>query len=264
MSDAARIVDETAIDLALRGLAVEIDYPPTPDLTDAVRRRLDASELPVRAPWRSAWRHFRHSSVAALAALMLIVGAVLAVGIGLRGLSIVFVESSPAAVGDKLQLGTAVSLPQAQAESPFAVLIPTGEIGEPDEVYVDKDGVAYRVSLVYQSDGDSGNVDMLITQFQARSEQEVAVKELGPGSTAEPVTVRGEPGFWISGEPHALVYLDPAGRPFEDRVRLVGDVLVWQHGEVTLRLEGAASREAALRIAESMLAGEEGFEPSIS
>jgi hypothetical protein len=105
---------------------------------------------------------------------------------------------------------------------------------------------------VYRSDTDSASVDMLITQFQARTEQDVAVKELGPGATAEPVTVSGEPGFWISGEPHVLVYLDPSGRPFEDRVRLVGDVLVWQRGEVTLRLEGAASREAALRIAESM------------
>jgi len=145
-----------------------------------------------------------------------------------------------------------VTLAEAHAQAPFGVLVPTGEIGEPDDGYVDEGGAVYRVSLVYRSDTDSANVDMLITQFQARTEQEVAVKELGPGATAVPVRVRGDPGFWISGEPHVLVYLDPSGRPFEDRVRLVGDVLVWQRGEVTLRLEGAASREAALRVAESM------------
>jgi hypothetical protein len=35
-------------------------------------------------------------------------------------------------------------------------------------------------------------------------------------------------------------------------VRLVGDVLVWQRGNLTLRLEGASSKNAALAIAESM------------
>lgn len=252
MSDRSSPVEETAIDLALRGLAVEIRYPPTPDLAGAVRRRLDVGDLPVRAPWRIGWRLFRRSSLAALAALLLLVGAVLAVGIGLRGLSIVFVEWPPPAVGDRLELGTAVTLAEAQAQAPFEVLVPTGEIGEPDEIYVDEAGGVYRVSLVYRSDSDPASVDLLITEFHARTEQDVAVKELGPRSRAEPVTVRGEPGFWISGEPHVLVYLDRGGRPFEDRVRLVGDVLVWQRDEVTLRLEGAVSREAALRIAESM------------
>jgi hypothetical protein len=252
MSDRSHQVDEKAIDLALRGLAVDIRYPPTPDLADAVRRRLDAGDLPAPMPWRSGWRLLRRSSLAALAALLLLVGAVLAIGIGLRGLSIVFVESSPPAVADRLELGTAVTPAEAQARAPFGVLVPTDEIGEPDEVYVDEADGVFQVSLVYRSDTESGGVEMLITEFHARTEQDVVVKELGPRSTVEPVPVRGEPGFWISGEPHVLVYLDPSGRPFEDRVRLVGDVLVWQRGEVTLRLEGASSREAALRIADSM------------
>ena len=252
MSDRSRPVDETAIDLALRGLALEIRYPPTPDLARAVRRRLDAGDVPVPAPWRSGWRLFRRSSLAALVILLLVAGAVLAVGIGLRGLSIVFVESSPPAIGGRLELGTPMTLAEAQAGAPFGVMVPTGEIGEPDEVYVEEPGGVYRVSLVYRSDTDSAAVDMLITEFQARTEQDVAVKELGPGATAEAVRVGGESGFWISGEPHALVYLHPSGGTFEDRVRLVDDVLVWQRGEVTLRLEGAASREAALRVAESM------------
>ena len=252
MSDRSRQADETAIDLALRGLALEIRYPPTPDLAGSVRRRLDAGGLPAPMPWRSAWRLIRRSSLAALVALLVLVGAVMAVGGGLRGLSILFVDSSPPPVGDTLELGTTVTLAEAQADAPFGVLVPTGEIGEPDEVYVDDAGAVYRVSLVYRSETDAASADMLITQFRARTDQEVAVKELGPRVTVEPIHVRGDPGFWISGQPHVLVYLDPSGRPFEDAVRLVGDVLVWQNGEVTLRLEGAESREAALRIAESM------------
>lgn len=252
MSDRTRRVDETAIDLALRSLVLEIRYPPTPDLAAAVRRRLDAGDLPVQASWRARWRLVQRSSLTALAALLLLAGAVLAVGIGVRGLSIVFVDSSPPAVGATLELGTPVTLAEAQAQAPFGVLVPSGEIGEPDEVYVDEAAGVYRVSLVYRSDADPGRIEMLISEFQARTDEDVAVKELGPGSRAEPATVSGEPGFWISGEPHVLVYLDRGGRPFEDRVRLVGDVLVWQRDEVTLRLEGAASREAALRIAESV------------
>lgn len=89
--------------------------------------------------------------------------------------------------------------------------------------------------------------DVLITQFRATSELTPAVKELGPETRVEPVAVSGDTGCWIEGDLHLLRYRAPGGVTIEDRTRLVGDVLVWQGGELTLRIEGARRRTRRLR-----------------
>jgi hypothetical protein len=250
MTDNRRLHDESSVESALRDLAPTIAYPPTPDLATSVRAALTDPEA-LRPP-RFRWRIFRRSSLAAVAALVLLAGAALAVGIGLRGLSIVFVETPPPGASEELRLGEPVTLTEAQAEAPFRILLPSGEIGRPDEVYADSRAGVHQVTLVYRTSSGGKGVDLLITQFLARPELDAAVKQVGPGTSVEAVTVGDHQGFWIAGEPHMLTYVDPNGRLIEDRIRLVGDVLVWQEGDVTLRLEGAESREAAIQIAESM------------
>jgi hypothetical protein len=42
---------------------------------------------------------------------------------------------------------------------------------------------------------------------------------------------------------------DPSGRLRDDAARLAGKTLLWEHGELTLRLEGDLSKAEALRIA---------------
>ncbi|HWC41363.1 MAG TPA: DUF4367 domain-containing protein, partial [Actinomycetota bacterium] len=66
------------------------------------------------------------------------------------------------------------------------------------------------------------------------------------------VTVGGQPGYWFSGEPHFFTYQDARGNLREEQTRLAGNTLIWQRGDLTLRLEGELSQEEALRIAESM------------
>ena len=68
----------------------------------------------------------------------------------------------------------------------------------------------------------------------------------------EQVTVGGEPGYWFSGEPHFFAYRDAAGTLREEQTRLAGNTLIWQRGDLTLRLEGELPKEEAIRIAESM------------
>ena len=250
MTDDHALHDDSAVERALRELAPAITYPPTPDLATSVRAALTARE--ALQPTRYPWRIFRRSSVAALAGLVLLAGAALAVGIGLRGLSIVFVDTPPSGVSDDLRLGEPVTLAEAQAEAPFRILLPSGEIGRPDEVHADSRAGVHQVTLVYLTSPGGNRVDLLITQFLARPELDAAVKQVGPGTSVEAVSVEGRDAFWIAGEPHVLTYVDPSGRLVEDRIRLVGDVLVWQVGDLTLRLEGAGSREAAIQIAESM------------
>jgi len=251
-----RLSDNVALERALRDLAPRIVYPPTPNLSASFNAAVVAAD-DRRARPRFGWRPVAHSLPAAIAALLLLVGAALAVGIGLRGFSIVFVESPRQPIGHGLELGERLTLADAQQRVSYRILVPAGEPGQPDEVYLDLRAGLDQVTLVYRSvvlspAGEDDEVGLLITQFRARPDSATITKEVGPATTVEPVVVAGEPGFWIEGSPHVLLYRDPSGAMIEDRMRLVGDVLVWQRGDLTLRLEGAGSREQAVTIAESM------------
>ena len=65
------------------------------------------------------------------------------------------------------------------------------------------------------------------------------------------MVINGEAGIWISGEPHAVEFIDGDGRFQEDSGRLAGNSLLWEMGVLTLRLEGVSDLERAIEIAES-------------
>jgi hypothetical protein len=94
-------------------------------------------------------------------------------------------------------------------------------------------------------------VGLLITQFQAGIDG-AFIKKLSADRTAiQFVTVNGKPAYWLSGEPHQIVYLvGPSSVP--ERTRLAGNVLLWEQGGVTYRIEGPRTLEEALRIAASL------------
>ena len=71
-------------------------------------------------------------------------------------------------------------------------------------------------------------------------------------TTIEEVSIDGAAGFWLSGGPHSIGYLDKDGTFRTETTRSVGDVLVWERSGVTYRVEGAADRDTALRIAASL------------
>jgi hypothetical protein len=65
------------------------------------------------------------------------------------------------------------------------------------------------------------------------------------------VTVDGERGLWFQGR-HQYAYADRDGNIRSDSVRTAGNVLLWRRGDLLLRLEGARSKQEALRIARSV------------
>ena len=73
-----------------------------------------------------------------------------------------------------------------------------------------------------------------------------------PGTSVEFVTVDGEPGYWLTGEPHVFAFVDAAGAFRPETVRLAGNTLVWERDELTLRLEANVPKQRALRIARSV------------
>ena len=236
----------------LRALGALVDFPPTPDLVPAVRARIAGA--PRARPF--AWRR---AVVVALAALVVAVAGALAVPsarsailewLGLRGVTIERVpEQPPPAPGGDLSLGEEVTLAEARSRARFDVLVPGG-LGAPDTVYVSSDsGVDGYVSLVYASEG---RVDLLVTQFRARIEEDFLEKLVGPGTTVTETRVDGARGYWVAGAPHEIFYLDEDGNVIADTARLAENTLLWQRGAVTYRIEGADTLEEALEVARSM------------
>jgi hypothetical protein len=271
---------ELDLEGALTDLAAALEFPPTPDLAAAVTASLDRA--PAAAPaspaargrrWLAGLAGWRQLAVAAIA-VVLLAAAVLVVSpgtreavarrLGLRGVGIQIGGPPPPTVtttpGRRLDLGLGerVSLEEARRRVGFTMLIPgAGGLERPDAVFVDEAvPTGGRVDLVYgERPGlpaspftDAG---LLITQFRGQPTPEFIKKVTGMGLVEE-VTVGGEPGYWFSGEPHFFTYQDADGILQEEQTRLAGNTLIWQRGDLTLRLEGELSQQEAIRIAESM------------
>jgi hypothetical protein len=251
----------SALETRLGALGRELDYPATPDIASTVGERVRVSAPPRRLP-------ARRTLAIALALLLLATGAAFAAAPGVRhsvldflGLRSVHVErvqrlpklpSGPA--GGSLGLGTRTTLTGARAHAGFPLLVPS--LG-PGEVYVADAPVGKRVTLAYPPRpglprAAQTHVGMLITEFRGDQPREFLQKTLGPGTTAKAVSVNGDPGVWIAGRPHEILYRDPNGQVRPDTLRLAGNTLIWRHGEVLVRLEAHVPLATALRIARSM------------
>lgn len=219
------------LDGALRELGRQIEFPATPDIASSIRGRLERP------------RRWLRPVAIALAVLVVAIGAAFAVPpartaildwLGLRHVSIVRVDDlPPTSPIVRLDLGREVTLAQA----PLGTLVPEDK---PDKVFVD-DGT---VSLLW---GDPERPRLLLTELQGQAFIE---KLIQPDTRVEPVTVNGRPGAWLE-EPHVVMFRDSNGRLRDDSARLAGKTLLWEHGELTLRLEGDLTKEEALRIARS-------------
>ena len=238
------------LDTALRDLARELAFPPTPDLHAAVVAGIH--EPPPQSWSRHAWpRSFALATIA----LLLVVAATAAAVLVLPGLRITLVPSLPTAsvpadgLANRLALGERVQLSSVDARVP-------GLLGEPDEVYSAGDGEV--VSLVYHSGGElrelaGTGIGLLVQQINGALERD-RIEKLVPefGVAVTPVRVDGADGFWITGPPHLTRYLDASGAERAEMTRLVGDTLVWQRGGVLYRIESGLGLAETRRIAESI------------
>jgi anti-sigma factor RsiW len=267
------------LDWALSDLGASLEFPPTPDLAAAVTARL--GEAPATAPagqrlrgWLGGllrlpgWRRLAVAGMVAavLAAAVLVASPgtrqAVARRLGLRGVEVRIGEPPPPTAStrpsDRLELGLGerVTLEEARRRLAFPILVP-GALQRPTAVFVDRAvPEGGRVDLVYRAQpglpaSRFTDVGLLITEFRGQPTPEFIKKVTGMGLVEE-VTVGGGPGYWFSGEPHFFTYRDAGGNLREEQTRLAGNTLIWQRGELTLRLEGEVSREEALRIAESM------------
>jgi hypothetical protein len=240
------------LEAALR--ALDIAFPPAPDLAPAVEARLSE---PERRPGRLSRLLDRPRLVLVLAVLVAAFGAVLAASPGARSafLEIFGIEGAVVTRVERLPeitpsqsldgLGERVTVGEARNRAGFAVLEPEG-LGEPDAVYYKAPGM---VSFVYGRDPD---VRLILSQIDGRLEEAFVKKLAAEGTEVRYVTVQGEPGLFVTGEPHFFTYVSRYGDFEEEAVYLAQDVLLWERGALTLRLEGVFALQEALELAKEV------------
>lgn len=239
-------MSETAVlERALRDLGGDVEFPREPDLVAAVGRRLRAEPAPRRRP------SFAGRPLAlGLAVLAVAVAAALAVPqtraaildlLGIGGATIERVETLPPAEERGLDVpGRPVSLAEARRAAAFELREPEGY----DAVYLDRSFRGGLVSFVDRGDG------LVLTQFRGEATPYIQ-KSAGPGTRIEQVRVDdGSIGYWLAGRRHAVVFADDAGNVRERRA--AGNVLLWEQGSITYRLEGARTLAQALAVVESL------------
>jgi hypothetical protein len=108
-----------------------------------------------------------------------------------------------------------------------------------------------RVAYVWR-DGD--RVRLLVTQFPGSAADDPALvkKLVGSGTTVEELEVDGDRAVWLEGGPHVVLFVAPDGTIAEDNGWLAGNTLLVARDGVTVRIEGALSRAAAVRVVRAM------------
>lgn len=243
------------LERALRELGRELDFPPEPELALAVGRRVRA-EAGARRP-----RLVRRRPLALAFALVAVaLAAALAVPqartallelLGIRGATVERVETLPPTDPNaRLVPGERVSFEEAQAAVAFRIVALPGKDGSRcGAFYLDRSVPGGMVSVVCP---EQGMPRLVLTQFLGAHTPYVE-KLAGAGTRASYVDVDGAQGVWLEGAPHVVVFRNANGDVQERTRRLAGDVLLWEHGAITYRLEGdLRSREDALRIARDL------------
>ena len=157
----------------------------------------------------------------------------------LEGATVERVETLPDVPAQRIDYGDRVTRAEAERRLGFELL----DLGDPDAVFILGDRMA---SLVY---GDPNRPRLVLSQLRG-SVYEGFVKKAGSrGTTIENVTVDGEPGLFVSGDEHFVMFRDEHGNITDERTYLAGTVLLWNRGELLLRLEGDLTRAEALELA---------------
>jgi hypothetical protein len=160
--------------------------------------------------------------------------------LGLRGVRIERVPRLPPVTGATgLGLGQRIPVAGARHAASFTALLPSGS----PAAYLGHDVPGGRISLLI------GRV--LIIEFRGTATPFI-VKIIGPGTAVKRVRINGHPGVYLSGALHEVLFQTQTGQIQSDRVRLAGNVLIWQQGPVTIRIEGTRTLRQASALARSL------------
>ena len=160
----------------------------------------------------------------------------------------------PGPPGSGLGLGDPIAMADAPAAVDIPIVLPSARgVGAPDAAWL----LEGRLSFVWRSSAtlpatQEPGIGLILSEFRGSIDPGFFEKILGQGTTIATVKVGGVSGYWISGAPHEIVFVDANGRPVFESRRSVGDTLLWARGDVTYRLESGLDEAAAIALAESL------------
>ncbi len=251
----------------LESLARSFPYPPTPDLAAEHQRLTAQTHPPPRLRRRLAWS----ASIAfLLLAGVLVVPSARAQVLEFLQLGVVRIflsDSSPSptskpvpsmlqqpsatlplAVAQKVNLDDLAgetSLQEARERAGYPILLPSypPDLGHPGRVYF-QDSPAAMTILVWMNPEDPELIRLALFvlppgPYVAKTQPQI-IKE---------TMVNQQPALWTSGD--HIVFLRSRNQ-IDERRFVTGNVLIWQLGEITYRLETDLRLEEAVRIAESL------------
>lgn len=253
---ADRTLTNEQLSNALVALGRDLAYPETPPLSGAVTARLAterARGTRPRVPGLALLNRRRVLvlvAVGVLALLGIAAAARLAIGAfevrvqpnATPSASLPPVE--PSAIGDPVSEAEAIervgfepALPPGPA--PDEVYVIDTEFGDPGVLY------AWRPSATYpRIEGTEWGLVLIVAQ----GDREFATKTVNRFDALVDVRVNGRPAGWIPAPHEISVSTDEGSETFSVR----GNVLIWQAGDLTYRLETELGRAEAIALAESI------------
>ncbi len=139
--------------------------------------------------------------------------------------------------------GRSVPFEVARVDAPFHVRT-IRSLGAPDDSRVRDDIVGGMVTLVYHRD-----TRILLTQWRT-ADVAARVAVVPADGKAEEVTVGGLPALWIEGAARGTFTLVGAdGAVHRESFEVGSGTILWKRGGMSFLLQGAASRDDAIRLA---------------
>ncbi len=241
---------DSELERELVGLGAALDAPADEFLLTRVRQAIDAPRSPTR-------RRLLIVIAFALLGTGVVAAPTIADWLGVGGVEVN--RAPPPTVpptSSPLDLGVRTTLRAARQDAGFDVAVPAA-LGPPDEVWIDRANSAPIVWLAYQPRPDlpeaaaTGYGALVVQAKLAVSDELIATKFAEPTTSIEQVDLGAGRALWVQGT-HYIGLRAPDGSVVVDRLRLADNVLLWQRGMVTLRIESALGRDESVRIARSI------------
>ncbi|HYF12560.1 MAG TPA: hypothetical protein VEC09_09675 [Actinomycetota bacterium] len=248
-----------AIERALASVAADVDVPAAPALAVSVVSRLlvdRAAEtrpvLPRRALWSPRTRLIA-ATVAVVALLAIAAGARYAIGV-----AEIRIEPERAPSGPPItpaSLGEPTPLAELEDAVGFAIHVPARR--PPDAAWASTAGGGTAI-LAWRADARwprlHGTPWGLLLVEVADGDDEILVKRVSAFDDTDEIVLDGGRAFWIHA-PHELLVVTDHG---DERFLIEGNVLIWERGDVTYRLETSLPLAEALAVAGRLLPFEGG------
>lgn len=243
--------DHAELEQMLHLLSEELVFPPTPDISERVKRSIPNRRQP-RVPGALM-------AVALIALLLLTPPARAAIqsvfdAVGIEiSISDREMDGTDLPLLDESLFGVPVSLEEAEIAFGRPLVIPTHVLPEPPAaIYLlqpEGSSGLTSITMVYAETDDlpgiaNTGIGAIFTQMVGSGDQPWLVKTILPSAASEPVSTDVGPGWWIED--------GQLGTTSGTDSRVSGHVLIWLSDNRGYRLESGLDRDTSILFAESL------------